>query len=184
MRRLTFLGVLVVTLAGCASGAASTMVPTVRPTPLPATPSGNAWGLDLPAGWAAFSDHGVHWAMPANPIVRTAGQTTTYGHNAVKSDGSIDPDATYTVSIQAMGEPPTDEQLLAAVSTPRSGWRLATAATLTPPLRGAETTFKEDSSGITGVIRSMAFGEIVVIALQGGDVGSDRAFFLATFGAD
>lgn len=81
MRALRFLIAVVAILAACSSQA-------------PGTPN----------GWAGMSAQGVHWSMPAIPQVKSfaggpeaAGDGTSYGHNAIKADGTLDPLATFNV---------------------------------------------------------------------------------------
>jgi hypothetical protein len=122
--------------------------------------------------------------MPALPRIQIGSNgVKSYGRNAIRADGSLDPDSTFNVSLITLDSPLTDEQLLATFSQGRPGYTFAPPSPLPSPRRGATATFHETEYSLDGEMRTMMFGNVMVVALYAGDVGSDGMFFLESFGA-
>lgn len=146
-----------------------------------------------PNGWAGMSYQGVHWSMPANPQVKSfaggpkaAGEGQSYGHNAIKADGTLDPLATFNVFVLPLTSRPTEADLMSLLTDwgVRNGLRLSSLSALPSPLVGHQATFHEPRFNLDGAVRSIVYGSVWVIAMHAGDVGANGSYFMDSFGPD
>jgi hypothetical protein len=143
----------------------------------------------MPSGWAIFSRQGIHWSMPANPVMNETASGTNYGRNAIKADGSLDPCGTFNVAItKPLDEPPTLEEMESVVanSFAKRGWTVTRTTSLSSPQVGFEADFHGTSAGCdeVGHIQEFLYRDAVVTAMYAGDVGSDGPYFLESFSLD
>jgi hypothetical protein len=129
--------------------------------------------------------------MPANPQVKTFaggpkadGDGTSYGHNAIKADGTLDPLATFNVFVLPLTSRPTEAELVSMLAdwSVRNGLALSSLSALPSPLIGHQATFHEPRFNLDGAVRSIAYGNVWVIAMHAGDVGSNGSYFMDSFG--
>jgi hypothetical protein len=66
----------------------------------------------------------------------------------------------------------------------RNGLGVSGVSALSSPLVGQQAAFHEPTYNVDGVVRSSLYGNVLVIALHGGNVGTDGRFFLDSFGLD
>jgi hypothetical protein len=155
----------------------------------PAMSSGSAGSPAPGQGWQEFSRAGIHWSMPANPRIEETASGWSYGHNAIHSNGTPDPCATFNVNVsKPLAEPPSAEAMASGMRerAVQNGWTLEHEYPMTDGRVGYEADYAGGLAGcdVTMHVRMVLYGNVLVVALHAGDVGKAGSYFLDSFTSD